>query len=252
VSVSSEAPATAPAFAIECLGEDVLLLRVHAPDDLQANLQVHALAAAIDAMRPAWLLELVPAYATLALQVDTAALVAGPHADPLQSARAWLQTHAFRSAAQQRAGSAATLDIPVCYGGAHGPDLDALAVHAGLAADDVVQRHAGAFYRVAMLGFAPGFPYLLGLDAALSMPRLDTPRTRVPAGSVGIGGAQTGIYPREGPGGWRLIGRTPLALFDPARDPPSLLQPGQAVRFVPIAAAHFERLVATAKRRRSP
>jgi KipI family sensor histidine kinase inhibitor len=123
-------------------------------------------------------------------------------------------------------------DIAVHYGGEHGPDLDALAEHAGLPSRDVIELHAAGEYRVAMLGFSPGFPYLLGLDPRLAMPRLDTPRTRVPAGSVGIGGAQTGIYPQSGPGGWRIIGRTTLALFDPLHDPPTLLAPGDRVRFI--------------------
>lgn len=239
-----------PAFAIEILGEDVLLLRVANMPDAAANRSVHALAAAIQANRPPWLRELVPAYATLALQVDVGALICDAHADPLEHARHWLETQAFESAPHLHADAALALEIPVCYGGEHGPDLDAVAAHAGLRAQDVIERHAAATYTVAMLGFAPGFPYLLGLDAALAMPRLDTPRTRVPAGSVGIGGAQTGIYPREGPGGWRLIGRTPLALFDATRNAPSVLQPGQAVRFVPIDTAGFDRLAAAARRRR--
>ena len=119
------------------------------------------------------------------------------------------------------------------YGGEHGPDLDALAEHAGLSPREAVELHATAEYRVAMLGFAPGFPYLLGLDPRLAMPRLATPRQRVEAGSVGIGGAQAGIYPRPGPGGWRIIGRTDALLFDPARESPSLLAPGDRLRFVP-------------------
>ena len=250
MSGQAPAPAFAHAFAVESLGEDALLLRVHAGDPLQANRAVHALAATIQALRPPWLVEVVPAYDTLALQVDVAALDPGDRGDPLAAARAWL--HALPPAAGpgQDAATADVVDIPVCYGGVHGPDLDAVAAHAGLSREDVIDRHAGARYRVAMLGFAPGFPYLLGLDPTLATPRLDTPRTRVPAGSVGIGGAQAGIYPREGPGGWRLLGRTPLALFDPARAAPSLLQPGQAVRFVRIDAARFDRLAADALRRR--
>ena len=103
----------------------------------------------------------------------------------------------------------------------------------------MIARHTAATYTVAMLGFAPGFPYLFGLDPALHIARRASPRTRVPAGSVAIGGAQTGIYPTELPGGWQLIGRTPLVLFEPARDPPSLLMPGDRVRFVAIEAATF-------------
>lgn len=135
-----------------------------------------------------------------------------------------------------------SVEIPVCYGGEYGPDLDALAEHARLSRDEVIGRHVAAGYTVAMLGFAPGFPYLLGLDPALHVPRRADPRTRVPAGSVAIGGAQTGIYPRELPGGWNLIGRTPLVLFDPDRDPPCLLAPGDRVRFCAISAEEFAAL----------
>jgi KipI family sensor histidine kinase inhibitor len=131
------------------------------------------------------------------------------------------------------------VEIPVCYGGEFGPDLDAVAAHASISVDEVIDRHLRANYDVAMLGFMPGFPYLRGLDATLHTPRLATPRTRVPAGSVAIGGAQTGIYPRELPGGWRIIGRTPLVLFDPARDVPALLWPGQKVRFVRLSPDDF-------------
>jgi KipI family sensor histidine kinase inhibitor len=134
------------------------------------------------------------------------------------------------------------VEIPVCYGGECGPDIAAVAEHAGLLRDAVIARHTAAEYTVAMLGFAPGFPYLLGLDPSLQMPRRATPRTRVPAGSVAIGGAQTGIYPRELPGGWHLIGRTPLVLFDPQRELPCLLAPGDRVRFHAIEADEFGRL----------
>lgn len=239
-----------PGFVIEALGEDALLLRVDGATGGDTNRRVHALAAAIAARHPSWLRELVPAYASLAMQVNSEALIAQGHADPLEEVQRWLRTAALAAIAPSEHADGSAIDIPVCYGGEHGPDLDAVAAHAGIDVEAVVQRHAGNPCTVAMLGFAPGFPYLLGLDPALAMPRMDTPRTRVPAGSVGIGGAQTGIYPREGPGGWRLIGRTPLALFDATRDEPSVLRPGQRVRFVRIDAHVFEPLAAAAKRRR--
>ncbi|QJD29382.1 5-oxoprolinase subunit PxpB [Methylococcus geothermalis] len=132
------------------------------------------------------------------------------------------------------------LRIPVCYGGAHGPDLDEVARHCGLTPDEVIARHSGGEYLVYFLGFTPGFAYLGGLDPDLAMPRRDTPRSSVPAGAVGIAGEQTGIYPQASPGGWRLIGRTPLRLFDPLREPPCLLAPGDRLRFVPIGADEFE------------
>lgn len=125
------------------------------------------------------------------------------------------------------------VEIAVRYGGLDGPDLDALAERHGLRPADVVELHAGATYRVLFLGFAPGFGYLGGLPAALATPRRATPRERVPAGSVGIAGDRTAVYPLAMPGGWQLIGRTDAVLFDPRRDPPALLRPGAPVRFVP-------------------
>lgn len=224
---------------IEALGERALLLRWSDRIDPEVNDRVHALAARLGAEAPPWLLDLVPAYASLALVLDADAFT--PEDDPLAIARAWVATRLDAPPAPARI-AAAAVAVPVCYGGEFGPDLTAVAAATGLHADEVVARHSGGDYRVAMLGFAPGFPYLLGLDPALALPRLATPRRRVPAGSVGIGGAQTGIYPRESPGGWHLLGRTPLGLFDASRDPPARLAPGDRVRFMPIAADAFERM----------
>ena len=229
-------PATPRATAIEPLGEDALLLRLGSRIDATTNARVHALAARIAARRPPWLRELVPAYASLALFVDVDADSGAT--DPLARARAWLA--ALLDAIDEGDDGDADgrlVEVRVRYGDDDGPDLAAVAAHVGLAPDEVVARHCDAEYRVAMLGFAPGFPYLLGLDPGLALPRLATPRPRVPAGSVGIGGAQTGVYPRESPGGWRLIGRTPWTLFDALREPPSLLSPGDRVRFVPTERA---------------
>ncbi|HVR82570.1 MAG TPA: 5-oxoprolinase subunit PxpB [Luteimonas sp.] len=213
---------------VETLGEDALLLRFGDAIDVTTNDRVHALARRIERVRPPWLRDLVPAYASLALFVDGDAFACD--VDPLIEAGRWLQQQGFPDGDSSIAGQ--LVETPVHYGGEYGPDLSAVAAHAGLDEREVIARHCAVEYRVAMLGFAPGFPYLLGLDPILAMPRLDTPRTRVAAGSVGIGGAQTGIYPREGPGGWHVIGRTTRPLFDPAREPPALLAPGDRVRFV--------------------
>lgn len=126
------------------------------------------------------------------------------------------------------------IEIPVVYGGDDGPDLDFVADHAGITEDAVIELHSGIDYRVYMLGFSPGFPYLGGLDERIAAPRLKTPRVLVPAGSVGIAESQTGVYPNAGPGGWRIIGRTSVPLFDVNSSTPSLITPATKVRFIPV------------------
>jgi KipI family sensor histidine kinase inhibitor len=212
---------------LEPLGDQALLLRWGDVAEVDANRRVHAFAAALRVTGAPWLVDCVPGYASLAVffeGVDVAVV------------REQLLTLTTSDPVAGEANSR-LVEIPVAYGGEHGPDLDDVASATGLTPAQVVERHAQVDYLVAMLGFSPGFPYLLGLDPQLAVPRLATPRTRVPAGSVGIGGAQTGVYPNEGPGGWRLIGRTASVLFDAKREPPSLLLPGDRVRFVPVDAA---------------
>ena len=134
------------------------------------------------------------------------------------------------------------VEIPVCYGGKYGPDLESVAAHHRMSAEEVIAIHASRQYTIAMLGFLPGFPYLRGLSSRLFTPRLSSPRVRIPAGSVGIGGEQTGVYPVESPGGWRLIGRTPLLLFDPRRKEAIPYRAGDRIRFRPITEAEYEAL----------
>jgi inhibitor of KinA len=143
--------------------------------------------------------------------------------------------------APDAARQAEPLRIPVCYGGDLGPDLGAVAAFGGISADEVIALHASATYRVFMLGFVPGFAYMGIVDARIAAPRHSTPRVRVPAGSVGIAGVQTGIYPAETPGGWQLIGRTPIKPFDANRAQPFLMKAGDAVRFYAIDRAEYER-----------
>ncbi len=134
--------------------------------------------------------------------------------------------------------------IPVVYGGKYGPDLKNVAETHGLTEEEVIHIHSAKPYRVYMIGFVAGFPYLGVVDDTIATPRLKTPRIRVPAGSVGIAEKQTGIYPCEAPGGWQIIGRTPLKLFDPFKQPPTLLKPGDTVKFKPITEREFEKLKA--------
>ena len=224
---------------IEALGDQALLVRLGERIDPAINRRVHALAARILEHRPPWLLDCVPAYASLAVFFDAAQFP--DRCDPSTSVQAWLEPLLSAAGDADTAEPGRLFEIPVCYGRDCGPDLQEVATASGFDADEVIARHHAPIYTVAMIGFAAGFPYLLGLDPALSMPRLATPRASLAAGSVAIGGGQTGIYPRASPGGWRIIGRTPLNLFDARRDPPALLAPGDRVRFVPVGIEAFAR-----------
>ncbi len=179
----------------------------------------------------------VPAIRTLTL-----------HYEPTQTSYVALQSYISATLSGLTVVPGAPRDpvvIPVCYGGEYGPDLQDVAAAHGTSPAAIVDAHTAGRYTVAMLGFLPGFPYLDGLDAALHTPRRATPRTSVPAGSVGIGGVSTGVYPFASPGGWQIIGRTPVALFAPGRTPPTLLQAGDQVRFVAITDYELRRYAAT-------
>lgn len=181
--------------------------------------------AALDAAPPAGLRDVIPSYRALLVLYDPCEL-------PYEQLVDRIGELALTEHAPQAAGRVVTL--PVCYGAEFGPDLVDVAAHAGLTVDEVIHLHSGAEYLVYFLGFAPGFPYLGGLDRRLVTPRLARPRTLVPAGSVGIGGEQTGVYSLPTPGGWRVLGRTPAPLYNPTSAAPFLLQAGDALRFEPI------------------
>lgn len=198
------------------------------------NDRVHQLVGALREKAHPAITEIVPSYHCLLVEYDPVRI------RPEQA------EELIMSAVQPGAAPAAeprTVDLPVLYGGEAGPDIGNVAAHAGLSEADVIAKHAAGRYRVYCLGFSPGFPYLGGLDPILHTPRLANPRTRVPAGSVAIGGEQTGVYPKESPGGWQLIGRTPATLFDPMRQPPALLEPGDTIRFVPVSADTYQDLL---------
>lgn len=208
-------------------GDSALLVELDAVIDPEINARAIAIAAAVENERLAGVRDVVPTYRSVALHFDP--LVIGVEAVRAAVNRA---LDARPQPAQTR-----SIEVPVVYGGDAGPDLGDVAGRAGLAPDVVARLHASTTYRVFMLGFLPGFPYLASVDERIAAPRRAVPRVRVPAGSVGIAGRQTGIYPMESPGGWNIIGRTGVRLFDPARVPPALLRPGDSVRFVPSLRA---------------
>nr|WP_024304419.1 5-oxoprolinase subunit PxpB [Pseudogulbenkiania sp. MAI-1] len=209
------------------LGERAAVLAVDAPADLACQRRIWWLASRLRS-RPE-LTDIVPGMNNLTVVFDPLVSEGGAVLAELEAL--------WADAAEARFTPREVL-IPVRYGGTDGPDLDEVARHAGLSPEEVVARHSGADYTVFFLGFQPGFAYLGGLPEALATPRRAEPRLAVPAGSVAIGGSQTGVYPAASPGGWQLIGRTERTLFDPLRDPPTLLLPGDLVRFVPVEAGH--------------
>lgn len=194
----------------------------------QVNAQVMALDAAVQAAQLPGVVETVPTYAALLVTLDPLQTDADTLIPALR--RLWDALPPVSSTAAGR-----LVEVPVCYGGDYGPDLAFVAQHAGLTEQQVIDIHCGRDYRIFMLGFLPGFPYLGGMDERIVCPRLQTPRTKIPAGAVGIGGKQTGIYPLASPGGWQLIGRTPLRLFDPAGGGKLPYAAGDRIRFVPIS-----------------
>ncbi|HKB82569.1 MAG TPA: 5-oxoprolinase subunit PxpB [Burkholderiales bacterium] len=219
------------------MGDQALIVEFGDRVDPALSAQIAAVAQLLRESRPIGVLDIVPAYSTLALHYDPAAVGAGasPYEALVETVGTWLKTLSVETLPAGH-----LIEIPVCYGGTFGEDLQALAQSHNLSVEEVIAIHSAASYHVHMLGFVPGFAYLGGLDERLATPRRATPRPHVPAGSVAIGGAQTGVYPLDTPGGWQIIGRTPLRLFKSDAVPPSLLNAGDTVRFVPISAQEFE------------
>ena len=222
------------------LGDGAVLLTVADALDLDANALACAVALDIRGRGLDWVTDVIPALVTVAVCFDArTAREAGERRATLER---MLLEGVARAAGARADAPARTVEIPVCYEAAFAPDLEEVARRTGLDAARVVELHAAAPHRVLMIGFAPGHPYIGGLDARLAVPRRASPRQRVEAGSVAIANAQTSIYPFATPGGWNVIGRTPLALFDPVREPASLLEPGDAVVFVPVMHTEFDRI----------
>lgn len=228
------------------LGDGAVVVTLGSAIDDATLLKVRSLVAALERDRGVGIVDVVPAYASVAVFYDVAALGGGEQPPfericRLITDRVKKAEHAWPDLVKlEREGEAReAVEIPVCYGGDFGPDIDEVARHCGIEAGEVMALHSSARYVVHAVGFTPGFAYLGGLPEKLQTPRKATPRTSVPAGSVGIGGKQTGVYPVESPGGWQLIGRTPLRLFDPTREPAATLRVGDQVVFRAVSPEEF-------------
>lgn len=226
---------TGPQPRLENAGMDAWLVRLFDDIDERNMGWITALVRACEQAFGEWLIDVVPSYTTVLVQFD-----------PLQldnfEARRLLQQLLAKLVPDADDETAPVKELPVWYHPSVGPDMARLEQHTGLSADRLIELHSGHCYRVFALGFAPGFAFMGTLPAQLELPRLDSPRPRVPAGSVAIAGRQTAAYPKASPGGWNLLGRTPARLFDLYRPGFSLLQVGDRVRFVPVSKAEFERL----------
>lgn len=214
------------------LGDVAVLVQFSQTITLEAHRQVRSLSNYLDQHPLPGMIEYIPAFTSVAVMYD---MLRTTYSDV--SSRLLEIIGSIEQPVDEQVN---TVEIPVCYGGELGPDLEFVARHNGLTEEDVIRLHSAGEYLVYMIGFAPGFPYLGGMNEQISAPRRNTPRLSIPIGSVGIAGAQTGVYPIETPGGWQLIGRTPLRLFQPDQNPPSLLQAGDVVRFRPISRAEYQ------------
>lgn len=221
----------APDVRITPAGDAALVLELPARVDVETSARIVAIAAALRRQCGAVIRDAVVGYHTLTVYFD-----------PLRIDSRWLESQLVEIASDVQPGAdapGATIEVPVCYGGTFGPDLTYVSQQAGCSEQEVIDLHTGRDYRVFVVGFVPGFAYMGPVDERLALPRRSNPRTRVPAGSVAIAAGQTGIYPMETPGGWHLIGRTPIRPFDPARLEPVLFRPGDRVTFRAISPGEF-------------
>jgi len=207
-------------------GDQALLVEFGDSIDIELNDRVRNLMFQLEESKEDWIIDLVPTYKSLLVIFD-----------PTLSTRKYIESYILKlvsNIGEKSKSDDRLIKIPTLYGVDFGLDLSFVAENSKLSIEEVISLHSEPNYRVYMIGFAPGFPYLGGLNKKLSTPRLDTPRIKIPSGSVGIAESQTGIYPNDSPGGWQLIGRTPLSLFDPNREQPSLLVAGDYIKFEPL------------------
>ncbi len=215
-------------------GDKALFIEFGDAIEPELNRRVRRLLLAIQKARIPGLIEMVPTYRSLLVYYEPLQISPNELRDRLETLEQRTEDSEFPEPT--------VTEIPTVYGNEYGPDLEFVAKHNGLSPEEVVRIHTSTVYLIYMLGFIPGFTYLGGMSSSIATPRLETPRSKIPTGSVGIAGNQTGVYPAESPGGWRLIGRTPIELFHPDKEPPALLQTGNYVSFVEVTAQEFTRI----------
>jgi inhibitor of KinA len=221
-----------PDFRIVTAGDSAVIVEFEERIDAAVNSRVVALARSIQAARLGGILDVVPTFRSVAVYFDPLRTDFDKLSDRLR--------HAAAGAGAVAATPSAPIRVPVWYGGAFGPDLGEIARFAGVTETEVIALHSAPVYRVFMLGFVLGFAYMGMVDPKIAVPRRSTPRVKVPSGSVGIAGGQTGVYPADTPGGWQIVGRTPLKLFDLSRAEPFLLKAGDHVQFYEISGGEFD------------
>lgn len=217
-------------------GESCLFVEFADEIDREANNAVTRLSSCLAKQRDIRIRECLPTYRSLSIYFD-----------PLTVSAEEIIETAKKILSENSAGSEqghAVISVPVCYGGEYGTDIENVAQNAGISVEEVISRHTKNIYHCYMIGFIPGFAYLGGMDESIATPRLAVPRSIIPGGSVGIAGKQTGIYPLDSPGGWQLIGRTPLRLFTPEAERSTLIQAGYGVKFVPVTEDEYKKIAA--------
>lgn len=223
-----------PDIRILTAGDSALLIEFGKEINPETNWKITALVQLMREQHIEGIVDVIPAFCSLLINYDPRVLSYEELKERME--------HLLKMETKTEATRKRIFEIPVCYGGEYGPDIENIAEHAGLSVEEVIKIHSSKDYLIYMLGFLPGFTYLGGLDERIHTPRLASPRLKIRAGSVGIGGSQTGIYPLDSPGGWQLMGMTPVRTYDPERQTPILVEAGDYIRFIPIDEEEFLRI----------
>ncbi|MEZ7172118.1 5-oxoprolinase subunit PxpB [Sporosarcina sp. OR05] len=225
-------------YNLSPLGDEAVVIEVGTEISPATEKKVNAIVATLEELKPSWMVEYIPAYTTVTVIYKVDRLKENrPYNSICKRIQELMNEVKEVSMCEQK-----VVRIPVVYGGVHGPDLAFVAEHNGLTPEEVIRIHTSGTYTVHMIGFAPGFPFIGGMSEKIAAPRRQSPRLHIPARTVGIAGMQTGVYPIDSPGGWQLIGRTPIELFLPTEDPPSLLSAGDTIQFYEITQEEYEAL----------